>query len=42
MFVVKSITQRLWPTDVAASGNDSDTFFQGSKSPRSARAPAFR
>jgi membrane-associated phospholipid phosphatase len=33
MVVVKSITQRLRPTDVAASGNYSDTFFQGSKSP---------
>jgi hypothetical protein len=33
MVVVKSITQRLRPTDVAASGNYSDTFFQSSKSP---------
>lgn len=33
MIVVKSITQRLRPTDVAASGNYSDTFFQSSKSP---------
>jgi membrane-associated phospholipid phosphatase len=33
MVVIKSITQRLRPTDIAASGNYSDTFFQGSKSP---------
>jgi membrane-associated phospholipid phosphatase len=33
MVVVKSITQRLRPTDVAASGRYSDTFFQSSKSP---------
>jgi membrane-associated phospholipid phosphatase len=33
MVVVKSITQRLRPADVAASGNYSDTFFQSSKSP---------
>ncbi len=33
MVVVKSITQRLRPTDVAATGNYSDTFFQSSKSP---------
>jgi membrane-associated phospholipid phosphatase len=33
MVVVKSITQRLRPTDVAANGNYSDTFFQSSKSP---------
>ncbi len=33
MVVIKSITQRLRPTDVAARGNFSDTFFQSSKSP---------
>jgi PAP2 superfamily len=33
MVVIKSITQRLRPTDIAANGNYSDTFFQGSKSP---------
>jgi len=33
MVVVKSITQRLRPTDVAPRGNYSDTFFQGLKSP---------
>jgi len=33
MVVIKSITQRLRPTDVAAKGNFSDTFFQSSKSP---------
>jgi membrane-associated phospholipid phosphatase len=33
MVVVKSVTQRLRPTDVAASGTYSDTFFQSSKSP---------
>jgi hypothetical protein len=33
MVVVKSITQRLRPTDIAASGNYSDTFFQSGKSP---------
>jgi membrane-associated phospholipid phosphatase len=33
MVVLKSITQRLRPTDVAASGSYSDTFFQGIKSP---------
>jgi membrane-associated phospholipid phosphatase len=33
MVVIKSITQRLRPTDVAARGNFSDTFFQSSRSP---------
>jgi membrane-associated phospholipid phosphatase len=33
MVVIKSITQRLRPTDVAPTGNFSDTFFQSSKSP---------
>jgi membrane-associated phospholipid phosphatase len=33
MVVVKSVTERLRPTDVAAGGNYSDTFFQSSKSP---------
>jgi membrane-associated phospholipid phosphatase len=33
MVVVKSITQRLRPTDLAANGNYSDTFFQSSRSP---------
>jgi membrane-associated phospholipid phosphatase len=33
MVVVKTITQRLRPTDVAPRGNYSDTFFQGIKSP---------
>jgi hypothetical protein len=33
MLVIKSITQRLRPTDVAAKGSFSDTFFQSSKSP---------
>ena len=33
MVVLKSITQRLRPTDIAVSGHYSDTFFQSSKSP---------
>jgi hypothetical protein len=33
MVVMKSITQRLRPTDVAPTGNYADTFFQSSKSP---------
>ena len=33
MVVVKSISRRLRPTDVAPRGNYSDTFFQSSKSP---------
>jgi membrane-associated phospholipid phosphatase len=33
MVVMKSITQRLRPTDIAVSGRYSDTFFQSSKSP---------
>jgi membrane-associated phospholipid phosphatase len=33
MLVVKSITQRPRPTDVAASGNYSEIFFQGIQSP---------
>ena len=33
MVVMKSITQRLRPTDVAPTGNYSDTFFQSSRSP---------
>jgi membrane-associated phospholipid phosphatase len=33
MVVMKSITQRLRPTDVAPTGNYSDTFFQSNRSP---------